>query len=180
MPGYNEPQDIVPQQQQHQQPQQYQQPYDDGYGYSYPGDMWAGRPSNDQAAQVRQAIFECKLPEQDEDLKNWLKMMRISIDVVARIPGITAADVDRLNRKFKFIINRANSQGCKAITESKMEEFLFLLRSMVAQVEQPIPGMSGVGAMIQTHSTQNQNIRYPLQQQQAPGILDLVRNIRGR
>jgi hypothetical protein len=180
MSGYNDPQEQAVQQQQPGQPQQQYYGDDPNYGYTYPGDMWAGRPSSDQASQVRQAIFECKLPEKDEDFKDWFQMMRIAIDIVARIPGISSADVDRLNRKFKFVINRANSQGCRSITESKMQEFIFLLRSMVAQGDTPVVGLTGVEAMIATHTNQKQEIRYPTQQQQPPGLMDIYNRIRGR
>lgn len=176
MAGYNEP----PEQAVMAPMQGYPQQYDDYGGYTYPGDMWAGRPSNDQSAQVRQAIFECKLPEKDEEFRNWIGMMRIAIDAVARIPGIDAYDIDRLNRKFKFIINRANSQGCKAMTESRMQEFVFLLRSYVAKGDVPLQGLTGVSAMITTHSNQKTEMRYPVQQSPTFGLGDIVKMVRGK
>lgn len=178
MMGYNEPdQALAPQQ--GQQPQQY---YDDpNYGYSYPGDMWAGRQPNDQASQVRQALFDSKLSTlSDDELREWYKLMRIMIERVAKIPGIDAADVDRLYRKFKFLINRANSQGCKAVMETRAQELIMLIELHLAKADVQMPGLSAVGAMITTHTNQKQEVRYPVQQQQAPGIMDLVRQIRGR
>lgn len=165
-----------PQQQAVQQyDDQYQQYPDPTMGYQYPGDMWAGQRPNDQAAQVRQAIFEIeKMPQTKEEWQKWGYAISAAIDAVARIPGIDSYDIDKINRKFKFLINRANSQGCKAITESRMQEFLFLLRSYVAKGDVPLQGLTGVGAMITTHTNQKQDIRYPNQQQQSFGLMDMI------
>jgi len=179
MPGYNEEQAV--QQQQSGQPQQ-QYADDPNYGYSYPGDMWAGRPSNDQASQVRQALFQTKFSEMsEEESKKWFGMMQAMVERVAKIPGIDAYDVDKIYRKFKFLINRANSQGCTSIMETKAQELIMLIELHFAKADMPMAGLSATAAMITTHSTQKQDatIRYPTQQQ-APGITDLVRQIRGR
>ena len=136
--------------------------------------MYAGKASHDQAAQVRQALFEMKLPETKEEFQDWIDMMRIAVDAVARIPGIDGYMVDRLNRKFNFIISRANAQGSKNITASQMQKFVFLLRSLVAKGDTPLAGLTGVGAMITTHTNQKsvQDIRYP--QQPSFGLMDLL------
>jgi hypothetical protein len=173
---YGETQAQQTQQQQQQvaaqqdQYQDYPEP-----GYNYPGDMWANQRPNDQAAQVRQAIFEIeKMPSTDKEWQSWSLGVAAAIDAVARIPGIDSYDIDKLNRKFKFLINRANSQGCKAIVESRMQEFQFLLRSYVAKGDVPLPGLTGVGAMITTHTNQKQEIRYPTQPQAGFGLLDMI------
>ena len=165
--------------------QQYDPQYDQQYeqqqqGYTYAGDMWANQRPNDQAAQVRQAIFEIeKMPRSPEEWREWRLTVAAAIDAVARIPGIDTYDIDKLNRKFKFLINRANSQGCRAIVESRMQEFLFMLRSYVAKGDTQLAGLTGVGAMITTHSQQKQEIRYPTQQQAGFGLLDML-PFRGR
>jgi hypothetical protein len=164
-------------QQQYQQDMAEQQMYEEQQqaGYTYPGDMWAGQRPNDQAAQVRQAIFEIEnMPKTAEEWQKWGLSVSAAIDAVARIPGIDSYDIEKINRKFKFLINRANSQGCKAIVESRMQEFLFLLRSYVAKGDVPLAGLTGVGAMITTHSQQKQEIRYPNQQQASFGLLDMI------
>lgn len=165
-------------QQQYQQDMAEQQMYEEqqqAAGYTYPGDMWAGQRPNDQAAQVRQAIFEIeKMPKTAEEWQKWGLSVSAAIDAVARIPGIDSYDIEKINRKFKFLINRANSQGCKAIVESRMQEFLFLLRSYVSKGDVPLAGLTGVGAMITTHSQQKQEIRYPNQQQASFGLLDMI------
>ena len=165
-------------QRQTQQEMAEQQAYDEQQqqaAYSYPGDMWANQRPNDQAAQVRQAIFEIeKMPKNAEEWQKWGLSVSAAIDAVARIPGIDSYDIEKINRKFKFLINRANSQGCKAIVESRMQEFLFLLRSYVAKGDVPLAGLTGVGAMITTHSQQKQEIRYPQQPQAGFGLLDML------
>jgi len=179
--GYNDPQEQAVQQQQPGQPQQ-QGYYDDpNYGYSYPGDMWAGRPSSDQASQVRQALFQTRFSEMtEEESRKWFGMMQAMIERVAKIPGIDAADVDKIYRKFKFLINRANSQGCTAIMETKAQELMMLIELHFAKADVPMAGLSATGAMITTHSNQKQEIRYPTQQQQPPGLMDIYNRIRGR
>lgn len=158
-----------------QQSEYDQQMYDQQQGYSYPGDMWANQRPNDQAAQVRQAIFEIeKMPQNPDEWRQWQLTVAAAIDAVARIPGIDTYDIEKLNRKFKFLINRANSQGCRAIVESRMQEFLFMLRSYVAKGDVPLAGLTGVGAMITTHSQQKQEIRYPTQQQSSFGLIDML------
>jgi hypothetical protein len=153
--------------------QQQQVAYDDPYQqYQYPGDMWAGRPPSDQSAQVRQAIFDCEIPKTKAEFQDWIAMMSIAIDAVARIPGVDTYTMESLNRKFRFIISRANSQGSKNITVSNMQEFLFQLRSLVATGDKPTIGLTGVGAMITTHTNQKQEVRYPVQQQASFGLLD--------
>jgi hypothetical protein len=178
--GYNDPQEQAVQQQQQQgQPQQYGD--DPNYGYSYPGDMWAGRPSSDQASQVRQALFQTRFSEMtEEESRKWFGMMQAMIERVAKIPGMDAADVDKIYRKFKFLINRANSQGCTAIMETKAQELMMLIELHFAKADVQMPGLSATGAMITTHTNQKQEIRYPTQQVQAPGIMDIVNRMRGR
>jgi len=55
-----------------------------------------------------------------------------------------------------------------------MQEFLFLLRSYVAKGDVPLAGLTGVGAMITTHSQQKQEIRYPSVPQSSFGLLDML------
>ena len=177
MMGYGDRQ-AQAQNQQYQQEMAEQQAYEDQQrqaGYTYPGDMWANQRPNDQAAQVRQAIFEIEnMPKNAEEWQKWGLSVSAAIDAVARIPGIDSYDIEKINRKFKFLINRANSQGCKAIVESRMQEFLFLLRSYVAKGDVPLAGLTGVGAMITTHSQQKQEIRYPSVPQSSFGLLDML------
>ena len=175
--GYGDQRQAQAQNQQYQQEMAEQQAYDEqqGGGYTYPGDMWANQRPNDQAAQVRQAIFEIEnMPKNAEEWQKWGLSVSAAIDAVARIPGIDSYDIEKINRKFKFLINRANSQGCKAIVESRMQEFLFLLRSYVAKGDVPLAGLTGVGAMITTHSQQKQEIRYPSVPQSSFGLLDML------
>lgn len=145
--------------------------------YYYPGDQWHNKPSNDQAAQVREALFGCKLPD-ETDFQEWFPALASAIDLVARIPGFDTAIYAELNRDMEDLVDRSNSQGRRKIIASKMQKFIFKLRSLVPKGDVPIAGVTGVTAMITTQQNQKQEVR--MQQQQAPssifgGLTNLVR-----
>ena len=172
--GYGE----VPEQQQPNQQQQQQggqmQAQQQGYcmypeDYQYYGDTFRGMQPNDQAAQIRKAIFDCPLPDEDSDFGQWIPMLTSAIDMVARIPGADKQMIRELNLRMEHIVDRAHSQGRKRQVAAKMQKLLFRLRSYVAIVEIPHVGMSGVGAMVTTNQNVKQDIRYPQQPQQQAG-----------
>jgi len=178
--GYNDQQpEMTPQEM--AMYQQQEAGMDPGYGYQYAGDMWQGRQPNDQSAQVRQALFTLdKMPKTEQDWHKWLSLVEVLIDAIPRIPSSDTMTIDKINRKFKFLLNRANSQGCSGIMESKAMELLFMVRSQVSNGSIQTVGMTGVGAMITTHNTQKQEIRYPNQPQAVPGIMDMLNRVRGK
>ena len=151
-----------------QQPQQQQQPqltddqYYDSPGY-YPGDMWAGKPSQDHALQVKEALYGLKMPTAD-DYMDWVTILSIATEYVARIPGIDSTTQAELNRDLEDIIDRSNSQGRSRIVVSKMQKFIFKIRSLVSRSDTPTQGLSGIGSMITNQSTSKQEIRMPQQQ----------------
>lgn len=153
--------------------------YADDGGYGYAGDMWAGRKSTDQAAQVREALFGMKLPS-ESDFEEWFPALSSAIDLVARIPGFDTAIYAELNRDMEDLVDRASSQGRRRIIASKMQKFIFKLRSLVPKGDVPVAGVTGVTAMITTNTNSKQEIRMPMQQ--APGsIFDgASRWLRGR
>ena len=159
-----------PQQQQQQQLPQGQQGQEQDY--YYPGDQWYGKPSNDQAAQVREALFGCKLPS-EEDFEEWFPTLQAAIDLVARVPGYDSSIYSELNRDMEDLVDRANSQGRKRIVCSKMQKFIFKLRSLVPKGDVQIQGVTGVTAMITQNANQRQEIRMP-QQQAQPGLFSGV------
>jgi hypothetical protein len=134
----------------------------DPYGYSYPGDMFP-RGSNDQAAQVRKAIFECDVPKTADEFEQWVPMLRVLIDTIPRVPGYDAQIWAELNRDFEDLVDRAHSQGRSKVVASKMQKFFFKVRSLVPKSDIQLPGLSGVGAMITTTTNQKQEIRMPQQ-----------------
>lgn len=133
----------------------------DPYGYSYPGDMWAGRGPTDQAAQVRKALFECEIPKTAAEFEEWIPMLRAIIDAVPRTPGYDAQIWGELNRDFEDLVDRAHSEGRSKIIASKMQKFFFKVRSLVPKGDIPVTGITGVGAMITTNTNQTQTIRMP-------------------
>jgi hypothetical protein len=157
MVGYEE----RPQQQQNiplaQQPQGYPE------GYEYQGDTFRGQVPNDQAAQVRLAIFNCPLPETDEEFGKWIPMLATAVDMVARIPGIDHNVVNELNLRMELIVDRSHSQGRPRAVASKMQKLIFRLRSYVSMADTPMQGMTGIGAMVTTNQKQEQIVRMPQQ-----------------
>jgi hypothetical protein len=156
-----------------QQPQQQQQQpmIDDGRGqyqddgYYYPGDMWQGKPSQDHALQVREAVYGAPLPEA-EDFENWFNLFRILLDMIKRVPGYDSTIYSELNRDLEDIIDRANSQGRRQIVRSKIQKFYFKISSLVPKGDTPVQGVTGITAMITNQSTSKQEIRMPQQQRE--------------
>lgn len=134
--------------------------YDD---YDYPGNTFRNVSPNDQAAQVRKAIFDVILPDEDADFELWIPMLVTAVDMVARIPGINQAVATDLNRRMEDIVELSHSGGMKRVVASKMQKLIFRLRSYVAVGDTPIPGMTGVSAMISSNVRQEQTIRMPQQ-----------------
>lgn len=162
--GYGE--QPQPQQSQQMTQQQYDQQamMDD---YYYRGDTFRSMQPTDQAAQVRQAIFNCELPAADSDFGEWIPMLVTAVDMVARIPGVDHNVIRELNLRMDIIVDRAHSQGRKRQVAAKMQKLIFRLRSYVSMGDTPLQGMTGVTAMITTNQNQKQEIRMPQQQTQA-------------
>jgi hypothetical protein len=163
--AYGDP--VQPQQQ--SQPQQGQ--IDDGRGYQddgyyYPGDMWQGKPSQDHALQVREAVYGAALPEA-EDFENWFQLFRILLDMIKRVPGYDSSIYAELNRDLEDLIDRSNSQGRKQIVSSKIQKFYFKISSLVPKGDSPVTGVTGITAMITNQSSSKQEIRMPQQQKTA-------------
>jgi hypothetical protein len=158
--------DPVPQQQ--QQGQQQGQ-IDDGRGqyvddpYYYPGDMWQGKPSQDHALQVREAVYGAALPE-PEDFENWFALFKILLDMIKRVPGYDSTIYAELNRDLEDLIDRSNSQGRRQIVRSKIQKFYFKISSLVPKGDTPIQGVTGITAMITNQQSSKQEIRMPQQQ----------------
>jgi hypothetical protein len=161
-------------QQQEPEPREEQQ-----YPYPDEGDMWAGRRSNDQSAQIREALFGMKLPKTQRDFEEWYPVLSLAIDLIARVPGYDSMIYAELNRDMEDLVDRANSQGRKKIVASKMQKFIFKIRSLVPKGDIPVAGVTGVTAMITTNSNIKQEVRMP--QQHAPSsIFDGAAKLLGR
>ncbi len=171
--AYGDPEPTPEQQRAMQMQYQQDSMYPDEY--MYPGDMWRGKPSGDQAAQVREALFGCTLPS-EKDFEEWFPTLQAAIDLVARVPGFDSSIYAELNRDMEDLVDRANSQGRRKIVASKMQKFIFKLRSLVPKGDVPLAGVTGVTAMITTTQNVKQDIRMP--QQPAPSsFLGDVRNL---
>lgn len=64
--------------------------------------------------------------------------------------------------------------------ETRAQELTMLIELHFAKADVPLAGLSAVGAMITTNTNQKQEIRYPVQQQAVPGIMDIIPRLRGR
>ena len=129
----------------------------------YPGDMWSGKPSQDHALQVREAVYGAALPEED-DFNNWFNLFRILLDMIKRVPGYDQTIYAELNRDLEDIIDRANSQGRRQIVKSKIQKFYFKISSLVPKGDTPVQGVTGITAMITNQSSTKQTVTMNSQQ----------------
>lgn len=135
----------------------------------YPGDMWAGKPSQDHALQVREAVYGAPLPTED-DFNNWFNLFRILLDMVKRVPGYDQTIYAELNRDLEDIIDRANSQGRRQIVKSKIQKFYFKISSLVPKGDTPVQGVTGITAMITNQSSTKQTVTMNSQQQKTQSL----------
>jgi hypothetical protein len=177
--GYGDP--VQPQQQPQQQgqlPPGQGQYVDD---YYYPGDMWQGKPSSDHALQTREALYTSvdALLDDDEAFETWVSQRRLTLRRASRIPGISTKSLHALIRRFKLVVVRAHSEGKSKILRSMVENFEMELELLVSKADEPMAGLSGIGSMITSQSSQKQEIRMP-QQQSPPGLFSGISNWIGR
>jgi len=125
---------------------------------------YSARAPSDEAAQVRAALFAIPIPT-EKNFEEWFPVLRAAIDIVARVPGYGTEIYNELNRDMEDIVDRANSQGRRKITASKMQKFIFKLRALVPKGDVPVAGVTGVTAMITRNTNQKmvQDVRMPVQ-----------------
>jgi hypothetical protein len=163
--GYGE-QQLPEQSQQQQQPQDYGPD-----AYDYLGDTYKGKQSNDTALQVREAQYTSidKFHEDAFVFENWASSRRLIMARASRIPGIDSKTFNRLSVMFKYIVNRAHSEGKTKVLRGMSEEFDFDLELLVSKGDVAMTGLTGIGAMVTNQSNSKQEIRMPVQQK-PPGF----------
>jgi hypothetical protein len=139
--------------------------------YYYPGDMWQGKPSADHALQTREALYTSvdSLLDDDAAFETWISQRRLALRRASRIPGVDTKTLHALVRRFKLVVVRAHSEGKSKILRSMMENLDFELELLVSKADMPMSGLSGIGSMITSQTSQKQEIRMP-QQQSPPGL----------
>lgn len=157
------------------QPQEEEQPQPPTYPENEQ-DMWMGARPGDQAAQIRAALFSMRLPKTSSDFEEWYPVLSLAIDLIARVPGYGTSIYAELNRDMEDLVDRANSQGRRKIVASKMQKFIFRIRSLVPKGDEAVIGVTGVTAMITTNSNVRQEVRMPVQQAPA-SIFDGVKKM---
>jgi hypothetical protein len=137
---------------------------------------FAARAPNDQAAQVRAALFAIPLPT-EKNFQDWFPVLQASIDIVARIPGYDTKVYNELVRDMEDLVDRANSQGRRRIVASKMQKFIFKLRALVPKGDVPLVGMTAISAMITTNVNQKQyqEVRMPMTTPQTQSLFSGVK-----
>jgi len=140
-------------------------------GYYYPGDMWQGQKSTDHALQTREALYTAvdELLDDNEAFETWVSQRRLALRRASRIPGVDTKTLHALVRRFKLVVVRAHSEGKSKILRSMMENLDFELELLVSKADMPMTGLSGIGSMITSQTSQKQEIRMP-QQQSPPGL----------
>ena len=153
--------DPPPQQGQPQLQEGGQQYADDPY--YYPGDMWAGKPSQDHALQVREAVYSevDRLLENETVFDTWVSSRRLMLARASRIPSIDTKTYNRLVRRYQYIVGRAHSEGKANILRTMCENFDFMLELLVSKGDVAMAGMTGTGAMITNQSSSKQTINMP-------------------
>ena len=142
---------------------------------------YASRAPNDQAAQVRAALFA--IPHITENnYMDWFSTLRVAIDIVARVPGYDTKIYNDLCRDLEDLTDRANSQGRRKIIASKMQKFIFKLRALVPKGDVPIAGLTGITALITTNVNQKQyqEVRMPIQATAPQSLFSGVKQYLGR
>jgi hypothetical protein len=137
---------------------------DDGGGFypPIPNDPYARNPVINMNEKMMLAILDSKIKSK-EDFNEYVPMLMVLIDNVARIPNIEMVIVKSLQRDMADIIELAECQGTEQIVLSMMTQMIFEIRSLVAYGGAPLIGLSGVSAIITTRQQQDQKVTYPQQ-----------------
>lgn len=145
------------------------QQYDQGYGpdpYALPYDPYMSAPSKSNwNAQTMLVLFKTLDPETDHDI--YAQMYNAIIERLIRLPNISKADVRRLNRDFADIEDLSACKGTKRMVASRNRKLYLELCSLAACGENPLVGMTSVGALVTTRQQQEQTIKMPQQQEVA-------------
>lgn len=153
-----------------QQPRQQSQSYEPD-AYDYLSDVSKNKQSNDTALQVREAQYTIidKFHEDDFVFEKWVTSRRLIMARASRIPGIDTKIFNQLSVQFKFIVNRAHSEGKTKVLRGMSEEFDFDLELLVSKGDVAMTGLTGIGAMVTNQSNSKQEIRMP-SPQKPPGF----------
>jgi hypothetical protein len=163
MVGYGE-QPLPPQNQPQDQSSVSNDPTIEDY-MDYADEMHRGKQSNDTALQVREAQYTTvdKFHEDEQVFEKWLSSRRLIMARASRIPGIDSRIYNQLSVQFKYIVNRAHSEGKTKVLRAMCEEFDFDLELLVSKGDVAMTGLTGIGAMVTNNSNSKTEVRMPTQ-----------------
>jgi hypothetical protein len=145
----------------------------------YDGDVYAYRQSSNSSLQAREAIYGFALPAVN-DFKSFERVYPAILQRLSRIPAIGEKEYSEIVRDAEDIIDRADSDCRRGITETQIKKFYLRISTLVSRADVPVTGMSGVTAIISNNSNSKQEIRMPQQQAPPSSMFDGVGRLLGR
>jgi hypothetical protein len=128
-----------------------------------------GRIPGTFTAQMMDKLFHCCLPKKKEEYDEYYIMMDAVFQAAPRIPNINHIEYSRLRRDWQDIREMAGSQGMERVVASMMQQHLYDMRLLVSRGDIPLPGLTGVSAIITTK--QEQMLKMPQPKEPSSGGL---------
>ena len=127
-------------------------------------------------AQMMDKLFHCRLPDTKEEYDDFYSMISTVLAALPRIPNISEKEYTHQVRVWHDINEMSASEGVARIVASDIRQTLFELRLLVARGDVPLPGITGVSAIITTRQHQEQIVKMPQQSPEAAkGFLGFFR-----
>ena len=153
------------------QEQAFQAGYTSGY-YDQQGNLKS--PTN-FTAQMMDKLFHCKLPKEKKDYDEFYEMLPTVIAALPRIPNISQLEYKRVVRIWHDIREMSASEGAERVVASDLIQLIFELRLLVARGDFPLPGLTGVSAIITTKQENKQEVRMPQVKEQGGGFFGFLK-----
>jgi len=120
-----------------------------------------------EAMMVR--LFNTDLPARKEEYDEFYKMMPVVMAALPTIPNIPVDKYDHLVRVWQDIREQSASEGMERVTASDILQLLFEVKLLTARGDAPLPGLTGVSALITSRSQQEHVVKMPTQAEPSGG-----------
>lgn len=125
-------------------------------------------------AQMMDKLFHCNLPKTKEEFDEYYNMLNIVMHALPRIPNINQFEYEDLRRDFEDLQDQSASEGLERVVAADSIKLLFRLRAAVSRGDVPLPGITGVSAIISSRQTQEMHVKMPQQEKQSKGIFGFL------
>jgi len=143
---------------------------DEAYKSGYYDAAGGRKQSSNFDQQMLRMMFDCPLPEKNDDFDNYLEMIRVVIQILPRIPNYDMAMYHEITRDFEDIVDQAHSEGMRRVTASDMCKMIIRLRAIVPAGGQfKMEGLTAVSAAITTRHQSESTVKVPQQAAQPSG-----------